>query len=101
MSVYSWRFYSARRGVSLKRIVEEKEIKSYEDFAAWCVKNRVSPPEKELFDQEVGEMLNPPKKTSSPPPKKTSIKTSQPKSSKKADKASGATRKTVNRTKAK
>ena len=62
MSKYSWKFYSARRGVSLKRVVEEKEIRSYEDFVAWCARREVSPPSEELFNEEVGAMLKAPEK---------------------------------------
>lgn len=57
MSKYSWKFYSARRGVSLKRVVEEKSIRSYEDFVAWCSRREVAPPSEELFNEEVGDML--------------------------------------------
>ncbi len=92
MSKYSWKFYSARRGVSLKRIVEEKEIKSYEDFSAWCSKNRVTPPSEEVFNEEVGAMLAPPPKKSAAPRSAASSK--QPKTVKKSTPAKKSTKST-------
>ena len=76
MSTYSWKFYSARRGVSLKRLVEEKEMSSYEEFVGWCVKNRVTPPSKEVFNEEVGSMLKKPVKQKAPTQEKTEAKKS-------------------------
>ena len=98
MSSYSWKLYSSRRRVSLKRLVEEKEMSSYEDFEAWCVKNRVTPPSREVFDQEVGSMLKKPTKQKTPAPEKTEAKKSAPTSAAKEEKKSATPKRSTRST---
>ena len=99
MSTYSWKFYSSRRGVSLKRLVEEREMTSYEDLELWCRKNRVTPPSREVFDQEVGAMLKKPAQQKAPAPTKPAPKKAQPASDTKVVKKSPAPKRSSRATK--
>ena len=53
MSSYSWQFYAARRRVSLRGVAESNELKTYEDFCAWCARNKIQPPDEALYSEQV------------------------------------------------